>query len=79
VHKLGPTFISRLITLKRLADAIEREASPVDDFVAPSIPGSIGREETVPWCLRDDAMLLLGIYKHGCVGRLLDCWLRGSA
>ena len=51
--------------LKRLADAIEREADPLRTFRAPRIAGGIGREDHVPWSARDDAMLLLGVYKHG--------------
>ena len=51
--------------LKRLADAIEREPDPLRTFRAPRIAGGIGREDHVPWSARDDAMLLLGVYKHG--------------
>ena len=69
VHKLAPGFLDRLIKLKRLAEAVEREESPLDTFRAPSIPNGTGREITVdppiPWNARDDAMLLLGLYKHG--------------
>ena len=65
VHKLGPTFMQRLVALKRLADAIERVVDPVAHFRAPPVPGGIGREDGVPWSARDDAMLLLGVYKHG--------------
>jgi chromodomain-helicase-DNA-binding protein 7 len=65
VHKLGATFMARLIILKRLADAVERERTPLLTFRAPTVPGGVGREDTVPWSTRDDAMLLLGVYKHG--------------
>ena len=65
VQKLAPTFITRLVTLKRLADAIEREDDPVLTFRAPVVNGGLGREANVPWSSTDDAMLLLGVYKHG--------------
>ena len=61
VHKMGPDFLKRLIKLKRNANAIEREASPMRTFKAPSVPNGIGRESGVPWCPADDAMLLLGV------------------
>ena len=54
------------MALKRLADAVEREADPLTTFQAPTtLSGGIGREQGVPWSPRDDAMLLLGVYKHG--------------
>ena len=65
VHKLGATFLFRLIMLKRLHEAVEREAVPLKTFAAPSVPGGVGREAGVPWSPSDDAMLLLGVYKHG--------------
>jgi len=67
VHKpaCAPVFMQRLILLKRLADAIEREAEPLATFRAPEVSGGIGREEDVPWSAKDDGMLLLGVYKHG--------------
>ena len=64
VHKLGASFLNRLIMLKRLADAIEREEAPLATFKAPSV-GQVGREPNCPWTPQDDAMLLLGVYKHG--------------
>ena len=48
-----------------VSDAIERVADPVADFRAPVVSGGVGREDGVPWCASDDAMLLLGVYKHG--------------
>ena len=65
VHKMGPDFLKRLVRLKRNADAIEREAYPLRTFRAPPVPNGAGREADVPWCPSDDAMLLLGVYKHG--------------
>uniref|UniRef100_A0A7S3AJF1 Helicase C-terminal domain-containing protein n=1 Tax=Haptolina ericina TaxID=156174 RepID=A0A7S3AJF1_9EUKA len=65
VHKLGSTFLQRLLFLKRLSDAIEREPSPLETYRAPVVRGGVGRELDVPWTPRDDAMLLLGVYKHG--------------
>ena len=42
-----------------------RHASPLVSFRAPPIHGGVGRHEAVSWTPRDDALLLLGIYKHG--------------
>ncbi|KAL1514522.1 hypothetical protein AB1Y20_003620 [Prymnesium parvum] len=65
VHKLGASFLQRLLFLKRLADAVERDAKPLETYRAPVVRGGVGREMDVPWTPRDDAMLLLGVYKHG--------------
>ena len=54
-----------MLFLKRLADAVEREAEPLKTYTAPVVRGGVGRELDVPWTPRDDAMLLLGVYKHG--------------
>ena len=65
VHKLGEQFLRRLLVLKRLADAVEAHAAPLSTFCAPAVRGDVGRDPTVPWTRADDAMLLLGVYKHG--------------
>ena len=65
VHKLGAGFMARLLALKRLAAAVERCADPLMNFRAPPVRGGVGRDVAVPWTGRDDALLLLGLYKHG--------------
>lgn len=42
-----------------------RHAAPFSTFRAPSVRGGVGRHESIPWTPRDDALLLLGLYKHG--------------
>lgn len=65
VHKLGAAFLQRLQLLKHLADAIEESDDPMASFRPPAVRGGVGRELEVPWTPRDDALLLLGIYKWG--------------
>ena len=66
VHKLGASFLARLLAIKRLADSIERTVDPLATYVAPPVRGGVGRTPGVRWTARDDALLLLGVYKHGC-------------
>ena len=39
--------------------------SPLSNFRAPVVRGGVGRDVSIPWTSRDDALLLLGVYKHG--------------
>jgi len=57
--------MERLLALKRLHDSIEREPNPLRDYTAPTVHGGIGRDPEVRWTSRDDALCLLGVYKHG--------------
>ena len=65
VHKLGASLLARLLALKRLSDSIERCADPLRQYKAPDVHGGVGRDMNVRWTRRDDALLLLGVYKHG--------------
>ena len=39
--------------------------SPLSNFRAPVVRGGVGRDVSIPWTSRDDALLLIGVYKHG--------------
>ena len=45
--------------------AVERCDDPLRTFRAPQVRGGVGRDVAVSWTGRDDALLLLGLYKHG--------------
>ena len=65
VHKLGASMMAKLLSLKQLADSIERTPDPLLTYVAPPVRGGVGRPPSVRWTAHDDALLLLGVYKHG--------------
>jgi len=65
VHKLGASMMAKLLSLKQLADSIERTPNPLLNYRAPPVRGGVGRPPSVRWTSHDDALLLLGVYKHG--------------
>ena len=36
--------------------------APLSNFRAPVVRGGVGRDVSIPWTSRDDALLLLGVY-----------------